>query len=238
MKFEDRQFASLYQRQQVESGYPGRLLPFVMDQLKGCSSVIDIGAGSGFFAIPAAAAGYSVTAVEPSEEMAAIMRKLYSETGAGSLTISLSSWEEWSGPAHDASICVHSFYPLADKDLSIKKMLNLSKHRLVIIRNSLKMKSVTGTVRAELGLPGTSDHNEMLTSILDDFNVKFRITEISEQRDTLIESLDNEAESIIVRTGFDRELMPEVSEIIRKNCTYSAGKYVFHSAFCDNAYIF
>ena len=238
MKFDDRQFARFYQMQQQETGYPGRLLPFVMDQLHGCASVIDIGAGSGFFAIPAAAAGYSVTAVEPSGEMAGIMQKLYSESGSGSLAISLSRWEDWEGPVHDASICVHSFYPLADKRLSVEKMFKLSKHRVIIIRDSARMKSITGLVRAELGLPGTSDHNEMLQSILNSFNLKFRITEISEQRDTEIMDLDEEADSILIRTDFSRELKPDVIEIIRKNSTFTEGKYIFHSVFCDNAYIF
>ena len=238
MKFEDRQFAHLYQRQQHETGYPGMLLPFVMDQLKGCSSLIDIGAGSGFFAIPAAASGFSVTAVEPSEEMAVMMQKIYSETGPGSLTINLAKWEDWSGPVHDASICVHSFYPLIDKRLSVEKMLRYSQHRIIIIRNSPKMKSVTGAVRAELGLIGTGDHNGLLVSILDELNVDFGITEITEQRDTIIKSLEDEAESIIVRTGFNSELKPDVIEIIRKNSTYSSGRFIFHSVFCDNAYIF
>ncbi|HPS57566.1 MAG TPA: class I SAM-dependent methyltransferase [Spirochaetota bacterium] len=238
MKFDDRQFAHLYQRQQEETGYPGRLLPFIMNQLKGCSSVIDIGAGSGFFSIPAAASGFSVTAVEPSEEMAGIMQKLYSDTGSGSLTISLSRWEDWYGPVHDASICVHSFYPLTDKRFSVKKMLMYSEHRIIIIRNSPKMRSITGAIRAELGMSGIPDHNELLVSILNELNIEFSITEITEQRDTVITSLEDEAESIIVRTDFNRELKSEVIEIIRKNTAYSAGKYIFHSVFCDNAYVF
>jgi hypothetical protein len=238
MKFDNRQFARFYQRQQNETGYPGKLLPFVMDQLTGCSSVIDIGAGSGFFAIPAAACGYSVTAVEPSEEMAGMMQKIYSESGSGSLSINLSTWENWSGPGHDASICVHSFYPLTDRRLAVEKMLKYSKRRIIIIRNSLKMKSITGTVRAELGLPATVDHNEILVSILNEFNADFTITEIAEQRDTVITSLENEAESIIVRTDFNSGLKAEVIDIIRKNTSYSSGKYIFSSSFCDNAYIF
>lgn len=238
MKFDNRQFAQFYQRQQNETGYPGRLLPFVLDQLSGCSSVIDIGAGSGFFAIPAAASGYSVTAVEPSNEMAGIMQKLYSESPSGSLSINLTTWEDWSGPVHDASICVHSFYPLTDRHLAVEKMLKYSKRRIIIIRNSLKMKSITGTVRAELGLPANADHNKILVSILNEFNTEYTVTEIAEQRDTVITSLENEAESIIVRTDFNGELKSEVIEIIRRNTTYSAGKYIFNSSFCDNAYIF
>lgn len=236
MKFDDRQFALFYQRQQEEAGYPGKLLPYVMDHIKGCSSVIDIGAGSGFFAIPAAASGCSVTAVEPSEEMAGIMQKLH--TGSGSLTINLSRWEDWNGPLHDASMCIHSFYPLTDKKLSVEKMLRYSQKRLIIIRNSPGMRSITGTVRAELGLPGTSDHNELLVSILRGLNSDFHIEQISEERDTVITSLEDEAESMIVRTGFSRELKPDVIKIIRKNTTYSSGKYIFGSVFCDNAYIF
>lgn len=238
MKFGDRQFALFYQRQQEETGYPGKLLPFVMDHIKGCSTVIDIGAGSGFFAIPAAASGRSVTAVEPSAEMAGIMQKLYTESGPGSLTISISTWEDWDGPLHDASICIHSFYPLTDKKLSVEKMLRYSRQRLIIIRNSAGMKSITGTVRAELGLPGTSDHNELLVSILKGLNAGFRITQISEQRDTVITSLEDEAESMVVRAGFNRELKNDVIKIILKNTTYSSGKYIFSSVFCDNAYIF
>ena len=238
MKFNNKQFAQYYQKQQKETGYPGKLLPFVMDQLEGCSSVVDIGAGSGFFAIPVADSGRSVTAVEPSEEMAGIMRDLYSGHVSGELTISLANWEDWSGSAHDASICVHSFYTLTDKRLSIDKMINYSSRRIIIIRNSVKMKSITGTVRGELGLTHTPDHNDMLVSLLEESGIKFSVAEITEQRDTIINSLEEEAESIIFRTELGRETKPALIEIIRNNTTASGKKYIFHSLFCDNAYIF
>ena len=238
MKFEERDFALNYQKQQREAGYPGSLLPFVMQRISRGSSVIDAGAGSGFFAMPMSKAGYRVTAVEPSVEMAGIMKTIHSEGGKGSLTIDISTWEDWNGPVHDASICIHSFYPMIDKKLAVEKMLRFSPYRIIIIRNSPGMKSITGKVREELGLGGTGDHNGLLVSILNELNVEFNITGITEQRDTVIVNPDDEAGAIIVRTDLDPAMKSEITEIIRKNSTYKAGKYIFNSVFCDNAYIF
>lgn len=238
MKFDKKQFAILYHRQQEESGYPGKLLPFILDQLHGYTSVIDIGSGTGFFSIPLADSGHIVTAVEPSEQMSHIMKTRYSSESPGRIILDNTIWENWNGTFHDASICIHSFYPLTDRKLSVKKMISFSRRRIIIIRNARQMKTMTGLVREELGLAGTPDHNDELLSIIKSLDVPCSITEIRDDRNIAISNIKEEAEFIVYRSGIEPGLSDNIIDILKKNSTYSGGQYIFHSCFCDNAYVF
>ena len=121
MRFNQAEYAEYYHKQMIEGGYPGKLLPFILNELEGSSTVIDIGSGTGFFSIPLAEAGHRVTAVEPSAEMINIMKKNVSSEILSSIETCRMYWENWSGELHDAAICVHSLYPMPD----IKKAIRL-----------------------------------------------------------------------------------------------------------------
>jgi len=238
MKFKDAKFASLYYMQQMETGYPGRLLPFVLEQLEDEKTVIDIGAGNGFFAIPMADAGHSVTAVEPSDKMAAILKESLTPSNSENISLELSSWEDWEGPYHDASICIHALYTMADKKLAIEKMIKLSSKRIVIIRNNSRMRTITGIIRSALGVPDGADLNGQLESILQAFGLNYEITEIIDERDAVINDIEKEAESIMLRANIPLEKHDEVTSLIKTHCRKREGKYIFPSLYCDNAYVF
>ena len=80
MKFNEKKSAEEYQRRLSDEGYPGNLLEIVMDEVKGADSIIDLGAGTGFYSIPLAKKGYRVAAVEPSYEMMKILKGKIDET--------------------------------------------------------------------------------------------------------------------------------------------------------------
>lgn len=238
MRFDNERFAVLYDRQQDEAGYPGKLLPFVLEQLRDYNSVIDIGSGSGFFTIPLVKNGHTVTAIEPSAEMSNIMMNKAKGINRSGLTLYNMRWEDWSGPAHDASICVHSLYPLADRKLSVEKMLRLSARRIIIIRNTKEMKTITGLVRTKLKPHESPDLNDELSSMLNNLDVNFCITEIREERKTVIREIDDEVESIMFRADIPSSCRAGVKEILLENCTSSGNSLLYNSIFCDNAYLF
>ncbi len=98
MKFNDTQFAHDYDIRMTREGYPGILLDIVTDDIHGCTAVIDIGAGSGHFAIPLAKKGYSVTAIEPSAAMVALLKKKLRKCEfQNRIQINQCRWEDWRG---------------------------------------------------------------------------------------------------------------------------------------------
>ncbi|MCL0106987.1 class I SAM-dependent methyltransferase, partial [Thermodesulfovibrionales bacterium] len=69
------EFVEWYELQLEHNGYPGILLNKMQKHLNKHSTVLDIGAGTGAFALPLAQLVKAVTVVEPSVEMLARLRR-------------------------------------------------------------------------------------------------------------------------------------------------------------------
>jgi SAM-dependent methyltransferase len=104
---------------------PRQLLEFVLHELRPGDTVLDIGAGSGRFAIPFARAAASVTALEPSASRAALLRD------AG-INVIEARWEEARVEPHDVAFCSHAMYGSPDLAAFVRKM-ERSARRLCIL---------------------------------------------------------------------------------------------------------
>ena len=151
MKFYDRTFAAEYDRRLSAEGYPGNLVDHIARALDGCVSVIDVGAGTGFFAIPLAGRGFTVEAIEPSAHMLDILRGKIDGTIAAKIRPHHSTWEEWEGGKRDALVCLHSLYPMADPRAAIEKMTRFADRRIVLVRNEEGSRNLTGLLREMTG---------------------------------------------------------------------------------------
>jgi ubiquinone/menaquinone biosynthesis C-methylase UbiE len=87
--------------------------------------VLDIGGGTGTHAIPLAARGFDVTVIEPSISMREELKKNLASSGAGSVTVIPSRWEEVSlseiGYPFDAVIASYSL-SMTDIGTALEKM--------------------------------------------------------------------------------------------------------------------
>ncbi|MFH0784700.1 MAG: class I SAM-dependent methyltransferase [Pseudomonadota bacterium] len=98
-------------------------------------SVLDVGCAAGTLAIPLAAKVRTVTAVDFSENMLAILSKRCHERGITNVQTRLLAWEDdWQAAAiekHDVAIASRS---LVVEDLSgaIKKLASMARHRVII----------------------------------------------------------------------------------------------------------
>ena len=98
--------AHLYERMvRLEAGSESPVVAMVGDLLGEGGSVLDVGAGAGRLAIPLAARGYRVTAVERDEGMA---RVLDDEARRSRLDITriIGAWPQVSGNAGEHDVCV------------------------------------------------------------------------------------------------------------------------------------
>ena len=132
--FSKRDFAQWYDLQLKYSDYPGIFLEKIQNRLKKNYTLLDIGAGTGAFAIPISKKIRKVTAVEPSREMAGSLREKMN--GQKNIHIVNKWWEDVKLNEinmHDMVIAANSLYQITDIVSALKKMLSLVKKHLYII---------------------------------------------------------------------------------------------------------
>jgi SAM-dependent methyltransferase len=78
------------------------------------STVLDVGAGGGRYAIPLTKHAKQVVAVEPSQHMVGALRDEVAETGIQNLEVVESTWQNADVAPADVVICSHVLYPLPD----------------------------------------------------------------------------------------------------------------------------
>jgi SAM-dependent methyltransferase len=89
--------------------------------------VIDIGAGTGRWALFMARHAGQVTAVEPSESMIAVMRENIAEAGLDNIEIVQGAWPEADVAVHDYALCSHAMYGVADLSRFIERMNEVTR---------------------------------------------------------------------------------------------------------------
>ncbi len=238
MRFNQVEYAEYYHKQQIEGGYPGELLPFVINALKGSSTVLDIGAGTGLFSKPLAESGHLVTAVEPSAEMINIMKKNLTPEVLSSVKICQTPWEEWRGETHDAAICVHALYPMADIKKAVTLMNESAAKKIIIIRDTSGMRTLSGIVRDKLGIVSNRDLNSELSLILDGLSHHWNVVNIHEERKHIIRDIQHETDSILYQLKLDGKFKDDIYDIIKNEINIISEEQFFCAIYSDNAYIF
>ncbi|MBI4282821.1 MAG: methyltransferase domain-containing protein [Chloroflexi bacterium] len=127
-----------------EEEHPDTLLNFVLDRLRPGDTVLDIGAGTGHFAIPLAKSGYSVTAVEPSPSMAAFLLKNAAADGLTNIHLVDVRWEDVEVEPHDVAFCSHAMYGSQDLVGFVRKMERNARQTCYM---SMRMPSHDGVIR-------------------------------------------------------------------------------------------
>ena len=94
-------------------------------------TLLDVGAGGGRFSLPLALSCRSVSAVEPSPSMCAVLRETAEEYGIENVSITESGWLEASVEPADVILCSHVVYVIEDIGAFVRK-LNSHARRLAL----------------------------------------------------------------------------------------------------------
>jgi SAM-dependent methyltransferase len=97
--------AEWYLKGLKHSTLPKAALPVITSRARGARTFLDIGAGPGTLAIPLVKAGKSVTALDASGAMIALLKKEIRRLGLKRLKPVHSSWGEHKLKVHDAVLC-------------------------------------------------------------------------------------------------------------------------------------
>jgi SAM-dependent methyltransferase len=108
--------------ERARSERPDTLLDLVVEKLRPAGTVLDIGAGTGRFAIPFARVARTVTAVEPSASRARLLRVNAAAQGLANIRLVGARWEDAGVEPHDVAFCSHAMYTSDDLVKFVRKM--------------------------------------------------------------------------------------------------------------------
>jgi len=109
--------------------HPDSHRDFILSLVKSLSrsAVLDIGAGTGGWAVPLARNARKVTALEPSSAMIQVMRENLESEGVDNVEIIQGPWPESEMEAHDFSLCSHAMYGCSDLTAFVHAMTKATR---------------------------------------------------------------------------------------------------------------
>lgn len=133
--FWDQRAEGFRRATQRRSGEPDRVLELVSAQVTPQTTVLDVGAGVGRYALPLAAQARRVVAVEPSEGMRGYLEADLKQQGLANVEVVAARWEEVVVAPADVVLCSHVVYTVTDIRGFLEKLQAHTKgHCFMVIR--------------------------------------------------------------------------------------------------------
>ncbi len=102
-------------------------------RLRPGDTLLDVGAGGGRLALPLALSCRSVTAVEPSPSMCAVLNETAGEYGISNLSVTQAGWLEAEVEPADVVLCSHVVYVVEDIGPFVRKLCSHSRRLVVCV---------------------------------------------------------------------------------------------------------
>lgn len=96
-------------------------------------TLLDVGAGSGRFALPLAQSVKQVTALDLSPDMLAILEDRSADTGTSNIQTLRGTWEDTPIEPHDVVLAAWSLYRQRDILTSLRKLIGATRRTLIIV---------------------------------------------------------------------------------------------------------
>jgi SAM-dependent methyltransferase len=113
---------------------PDELRDFVIERLGPTDAVLDIGSGTGGWAIPLARVVRKVTAIDPSPAMNEILKENIESSGVANVEVIEGRWEDVEVPPHEVALCSHAMYGSPDFAGFVQKMESVATTCYFVIR--------------------------------------------------------------------------------------------------------
>lgn len=239
MRFYEKPYVVEYDRRLSAEGYPGNLLDEINKEINSAGTVIDVGAGSGFFAVPLARRGHRIIAIEPSPVMAGLLKTKLDNNISDLIEVNICGWETWPPVRAESLICVHSIYGINELEKAVIKMKECSDKAVVVIGAAEGSCTLSGIIRAAVKeRKSREDLSGILPGILSGAGISFISREIEHRRENRFTDIRSEADFYCFWNGIDASKRDIVENIIRENSGLSGGSYVFSGLYRDMLLIF
>ncbi len=193
------QFASQFKADPHRAG--DELVEELRSRLEPGEVLLDVGAGGGRLALPLALTCRTVTAVEPSPSMCAVLRETAVEYNIENVSIIEAGWLEASVEPADVVLCSHVVYVIEDIGSFVRKMDSHARRLvLAIVFQSppqSQVYSLWEQVHGEKrhGLPSLPE----FLPVLEELGIRPEVSDLAEQPVRGFESLQQARESIASR---------------------------------------
>jgi 2-polyprenyl-3-methyl-5-hydroxy-6-metoxy-1,4-benzoquinol methylase len=209
---------------------PDPLLDFVLEEMIGEKSFLDIGAGNGRWTIPAAKLVRNVTAVEPSDSMLEMLNENILKAELGNIRIIQGRWEEVDVEPHDIVSCTHAIYETKDFAAFIRKMESHARKRCYLVLRLPPHDGVTGELFRKIhGHPYDSPNAHLAYNALYSMGIYPNVLveeEMHNWRDTTFEEAFSRAKRHLI-VGETSEYDALIQETLIQRLKLQDGVYIW-----------
>jgi SAM-dependent methyltransferase len=204
---------------------------FLMSQLVN-ATVLDVGAGTGAWAVLLAPRVRKVTAVEPSSAMIEVMRENLAAEGHTNVEIVQGAWPDVVVEPHDFSLCSHAMYGYPDFPAFIRRMVASTRCVCFLLMRAPGVDSIWAEAARHIwGQPHDSPNFTIAYNILLQMGIYPHVLMentglwFSRSSESLEEALN------IVKRRFGLDGMAEhddfLVDLLHRRLTYQDGQYAW-----------
>ena len=142
---------------------------FILSRLKKTpgATVLDIGAGTGSWAVLMAPHAERITALEPSEHMRSVMIKNLERAGINNVDVLAESWPSVDVETHDYSFCSHAMYGAEDLSAFVCAMVAATRQTCFLLLRAPDWKGLLATAALNVwGQPNDSPNFQVAYNLL------------------------------------------------------------------------
>lgn len=142
---------------------------FILSRLKETqgATVLDIGAGTGSWAVLMAPHAARITALEPSEHMRSVIIKNLKQAQIGNVDVLAESWPCLDVKPHDYSFCSHAMYGVEDLPAFVRAMVSVTQRTCFLLLRAPDWKGLLAAAATRVcGQPNDSPNFQVAYNVL------------------------------------------------------------------------
>lgn len=146
---------------------PDPIRDFVLFQVSGDCTVLDIGAGTGKWVTQLAPRVKQVTALDPSPAMLEVLRENVAASRLENVRVVEGAWPETEVEPHDVTICSHAVYGVPDLEPFLRRMVEVTRRTCYLVLKSPDRRALMGEASLHIwGHPFDSPCFEVAYNVL------------------------------------------------------------------------
>ncbi len=151
---------------------PDSTRDLILSRVDGDTTVLDIGAGTGRWAILLARHVRRVTAVEPAPAMVRVMTENLVQEGIENVQVIQGSWPNVQVGPHDVSLCAHGMYSSPDLPAFVRAMVQVTRRSCYLLLRAPTASSVMAEIARHIwGQPHASPNFTVAYNVLLDMGI-------------------------------------------------------------------